>query len=285
MLYLSTFTINSEKMINKIILLVAFTLVSALSFSQDVIVKKTGDTIEVKIIEITSSLIKYKKFSQLDGPLRNIEIINVREIQYEDGEIESFENHSTELEPSAPDKKDPIHENGLFIEGMFGFSSLTYPINNYNYNTGTTTTSSVSRGEVGIQMRLGSKWYFGSLEKKWRPGVQLTFLRIAIYHDFGFPNSYSLSPLSLGFANVFKFTEKTGLEINANFGFNVMNFVPPIPGAWGNSNWRGDGGIIYGAEVKYRYGSFAVGLDFSRINTFVDNSTRDLVSLSIGQKF
>tara|TARA_B110000305_G_C19254418_1_gene546355 strand:- start:578 stop:805 length:228 start_codon:yes stop_codon:yes gene_type:complete len=58
-------------------------------------------------------------------------------------------------ETSAPDKKDSIHENGLFIEGMFGFSSLTYPTN--NYNTGTTTTSSETPGEASILMRLGSK--------------------------------------------------------------------------------------------------------------------------------
>ncbi|MGY8926897.1 MAG: hypothetical protein ACKVJC_06345 [Flavobacteriales bacterium] len=53
-------------------------------------------------------------------------------------------------ETSAPDKKDSIHENGLFIEGMFG-----YPTN--NYNTVTTTTSSETPGEASILMRLGSK--------------------------------------------------------------------------------------------------------------------------------
>ena len=63
-----------------------------------------------------------------------------------------------------------------------------------------------------------------------------------------------------------------------------MNFVPPVPGGSGG---RGDGGIIYGAEVKYRYKSFAVGLDYSRINTFDDynGSKRNLVSLSVGRKF
>mgnify|MGYP006080124303 CR=1 FL=1 len=65
----------------------------------------------------------------------------------------------------------------------------------------------------------------------------------------------------------------------------MLNFVPSIPGAWLNSNWRGDGGIVYGAEVKYRYKSFADGLDYSSINTFVKNNTRDLVRLSVGRKF
>ena len=270
-------------------------LIASVSLSQDIIIKKDGSRVEAKVIEITITMIKYEKYDYPGGPIRNVAISDVHSIEFENGDIEVFNaktssnntqsNTVINNEPSVPDEKDPIHENGLFIEGMIGFSSLTYPVNNYNYNTGTTTTSSESLGEASIQMRLGSKWYFGSLEKKWRPGVQLTFLRIAIYHDFDFPNSYSLSPLNLGFANVFKFSEKTGLEINANFGFNVMNFVPALPGFWGNSNWRGDGGIIYGAEVKYRYKSFAVGLDYSRINTFVKNNTRNLVSLSVGRKF
>lgn len=258
-------------------------LIASVSLSQDIIVKKDGARIEAKVVEITLAMIKYEKYDYPGGPIRNVAISEVRSIEFENGEIEVFTNENvSKNEPSVPDKKDPIHENGLFIEGLFGFSNLTYPVNNYNYNTGTTTTSSESSGEASIQMRLGTKWYFGSLEKKWRPGVQLTFLRIAIYHDFDFPINYSLSPLNLGFANVFKFSEKTGLEINANFGLNVMNFVPAIPGGWG---WRGDGGIIYGAEVKYRYKSFAVGLDYSRINTFVKNNTRNLISLSVGRKF
>lgn len=252
------------------------------SQAQDIINKRDGSKIETKVIEITATTIKYKKHNQLEGPIRVIEISEVMNIIYENGTSDKFDLKPVTIptkptsvkERIAEPEKDHIHGNGFFIEGMFGFSSTT---------TNTYYTSKQSFAEASIQMRLGSKWYFGSIEKKWRPGVQLTFLRIAIYHNFGFPGSYSLSPFNLGFANVFKFSEKTGLEINANFGFNVMNFVPPVPG--GYSDWSGDGGIIYGAEVKYRYKSFAVGLDYSRINTFDNGSKRNLVSLSVGRKF
>ena len=269
---------------------IIFTIFCTLfSQAQDIINKRDGSKIESKVVEITATTIKYKKHNQLEGPIRVIEISEVMDIIYENGTSEKFDLKPVTIptkptsvkERIAEPEKDHIHGNGFFIEGMFGFSSTTTTVN--PYSPGGSYSYEQSLAEASIQMRLGSKWYFGSIEKKWRPGVQLTFLRIAIYHNFGFPGSYSLSPFNLGFANVFKFSEKTGLEINANFGFNVMNFVPPVPG--GYSDWSGDGGIIYGAEVKYRYKSFAVGLDYSRINTFDNGSKRNLVSLSVGRKF
>ena len=269
---------------------IIFTIFCTLfSQAQDIINKRDGSKIESKVVEITATTIKYKKYNQLEGPIRVIEISEVMDIIYENGTSEKFELKPVTIptkptsvkERIAEPEKDHIHGNGFFIEGMFGFSSTTTTVN--PYSPGGSYSYEQSLAEASIQMRLGSKWYFGSIEKKWRPGVQLTFLRIAIYHNFGFPGSYSLSPFNLGFANVFKFSEKTGLEINANFGFNVMNFVPPVPG--GYSDWSGDGGIIYGAEVKYRYKSFAVGLDYSCINTFDNGSKRNLVSLSVGRKF
>ncbi len=124
--------------------------------AQDIIVKKDVSRIEAKVIEITITMLKYEKYDYPGGPLRNLAISDVNSIEFENGDIEVFTNKNvSKNETSAPDKKDSIHENGLFIEGMFGFSSLTYPTN--NYNTGTTTTSSETPGEASIQMRLGFK--------------------------------------------------------------------------------------------------------------------------------
>jgi hypothetical protein len=61
-------------------------------FAQDIIVKKDGTEIKSKIIEITPDFIKYKKFSQLDGPLRNVAIYEVSAVFYQDGTIEQFTN-------------------------------------------------------------------------------------------------------------------------------------------------------------------------------------------------
>ena len=47
-----------------------FTALSA----QDFIYKNDGGEIEVKVIEITTDVVKYKKFDFQDGPLYNIKI-------------------------------------------------------------------------------------------------------------------------------------------------------------------------------------------------------------------
>ena len=70
--------------------LLLFGLASALLFAQDVIVKRNGDQIKSKILEITAESIKYKDFDFQDGPIRNIKISDVAIILYENGKRESF---------------------------------------------------------------------------------------------------------------------------------------------------------------------------------------------------
>ena len=62
--------------------------------AQDVILKRTGEKIEAKVLEIGTNEIKYKKFSNLEGPTYNIEKREVFEITYKNGEVEKFENIS-----------------------------------------------------------------------------------------------------------------------------------------------------------------------------------------------
>ncbi|MBN1597602.1 MAG: hypothetical protein JW894_04870 [Bacteroidales bacterium] len=68
--------------------------------AQDVIYLIDGSEIQAKIIELTNDLIKYKRFDQLDGPLRNISNKDVFMIIYEDGtrEIikETYQKNETE---------------------------------------------------------------------------------------------------------------------------------------------------------------------------------------------
>lgn len=66
-------------------LLLSFNLIA-----QDIIIKKNGDEIKSKILEITSEVIKYKKFESQDGPVRNINIPDIFMVIYENGEIEKF---------------------------------------------------------------------------------------------------------------------------------------------------------------------------------------------------
>ena len=63
--------------------------------AQDVILMKDGNTIVSKILEITASDIKYKKFSNLEGPTYTISKADVKVINYANGEKDSFEETTT----------------------------------------------------------------------------------------------------------------------------------------------------------------------------------------------
>ena len=282
-----------------------FTVICTLSsfvFSQDFIVKKNGSKIEVKIIEITPTVIKYKKFSQLDGPLRNIEIINVKEIQYEDGEVESFVNKTEEIEEEVireaepkvelliEEPKDPLLSSGFSFHALIGYGQNKRYYQEYYYDpyifTGPVSSSlqEYITHYVTLNLVIGNKWYFGSSEK-WRPGLQLNWARIGINIDPDDPISIfigpkNLSPVNVGMCNIFKFSESMGLEVNFTAGLNVEiglddidDFTP---------------GLAVSPELKFRYNKLAVGIDYSRIQTFLSNTRQsnwNTFGVTVGMKF
>jgi len=58
--------------------------------AQDTIYLKSGEKIEAKIIEVNINLIKYKKISNLQGPLFEIHKDDIQLLLYENGESENF---------------------------------------------------------------------------------------------------------------------------------------------------------------------------------------------------
>ncbi len=72
------------------ILLILFLFVCSNGLAQDVIVKKDGSTILSKVLEVNTSEIKYKKYSNLDGPTYTILKTELLSINYKNGESEKF---------------------------------------------------------------------------------------------------------------------------------------------------------------------------------------------------
>lgn len=58
--------------------------------AQDILIKRNGDEIEVKVQEIALNEIKYKRFDNLEGPLISISKNDVFMIKYENGTKEVF---------------------------------------------------------------------------------------------------------------------------------------------------------------------------------------------------
>lgn len=69
--------------------------------AQDVLVKRNGDELQVKVQEITPLLVKYKRFDNLEGPLISVSKTKVFMIRYENGTKEVF-NEAAKSEASAP---------------------------------------------------------------------------------------------------------------------------------------------------------------------------------------
>jgi len=69
--------------------LVFLTIVFSLQ-AQDTIVNINDEKIEAKVIEISSSIVKYKKFSNIEGPIYSLDKDEIKEIHFKNGEVEVF---------------------------------------------------------------------------------------------------------------------------------------------------------------------------------------------------
>lgn len=79
-------------------------LVAINVYAQDVIVQKNGTTIISKILEVGSTEIKYKKFSNPDGPVYSISKSDVISINYENGDKDLFSSPSESIAPIQANK-------------------------------------------------------------------------------------------------------------------------------------------------------------------------------------
>ncbi len=91
-----------------------FWLISINGFSQDVIIKTDSVKIEAKVLEVGLHTVKYKKFSNQDGPVYVIGKSDILEIKYKNGERDVF--NEMPLASAAPDYK----ENKELLNSLAG---------------------------------------------------------------------------------------------------------------------------------------------------------------------
>lgn len=78
------------KTMRKIFATLSLLCIAGMATAQDVIVMKDQSTVMSKVLEITSTEIKYKKWDNLEGPTYYLSPKEVLSINYENGEVEKF---------------------------------------------------------------------------------------------------------------------------------------------------------------------------------------------------
>lgn len=77
--------------------IILFLFISNFTFAQDLIIKSNGDEVKAKIIEITSFEVKYKMFTNIDGPLYSMPKSEIFLIKYENGTKDVFEKQNQSI--------------------------------------------------------------------------------------------------------------------------------------------------------------------------------------------
>lgn len=81
-------------------------------FTQDVLTFKTGEEIQVKVVEVLQSEIKYKKWDNLDGPIYEESKMNIFMIKYKNGSKDIF----SEIENNTPTVSNSVNNTNPKIK-------------------------------------------------------------------------------------------------------------------------------------------------------------------------
>jgi len=96
--------------------------------AQDIIIKRDGKEIPSKVLEISSTEIKYKDFDFLTGPTRVLNISEVVVILYENGKREVFAAKDVAKTPSETvSNENEVNDKGSFIVGIGAGNSYGVP--------------------------------------------------------------------------------------------------------------------------------------------------------------
>jgi len=151
-------------------------------YAQDLIILRDGNTIEARVLEISPTEIRYKRFDHLDGPTIVIMAVNVLSIRYENGRTEIINTVTqpaiTTSSTSAPTTTNQLSRDPRFNTigttlGYQGVSAFGFSLNGtvspanytfFDFNLGLGFNSFAFNGRVNfnafVPFNTGG-WYAG----------------------------------------------------------------------------------------------------------------------------
>jgi len=111
-------------MLKTILSVVLLVCTASLCWSQDKIYRKNGKVVEAKVIEIGSAEVKYKEFSNPDGPIYVLETDRIIKIVYENGKVEKFTENIADPERYEDQLKKAVKID--FFGPLLGYSQISF---------------------------------------------------------------------------------------------------------------------------------------------------------------
>lgn len=108
--------------IKTLLLTIAGTLALNAAYAQDKLFKKNGDMLEVKVTEITTRTVSYKKGDNANGPTYTINKADVSKIEYENGSEDFF----SPTEENRPARKQVKYGNNII--SVMPMQIMTYDV-------------------------------------------------------------------------------------------------------------------------------------------------------------
>ena len=110
-------------------------LTMSFCFSQDLITMRSGEDIQVKILEVSQDAIKYKKYDNLEGPVFTINKADALMIRYENGTKDIF----NEVQKTSNVSSAGIGNTDQYVKGQS--DAMTYYRGYKGAGTGTLITT------------------------------------------------------------------------------------------------------------------------------------------------
>jgi len=150
-MFLCTFALANFIVMKNTSLFLLFLLLTYFADAQDIIITKDAQKISAKISDVEESVIKYKRFDNLDGPTYTMNKAEISSIIYENGSVDVFKEADTKPAAATTTAAAPVanQRNNGYMKGEVRF--VTRKIGDFDgigwgYG-GTITTSGFFFGE------------------------------------------------------------------------------------------------------------------------------------------
>lgn len=243
-------------------LIIGITL-PGVSFAQDVIIKKNGDEIKSKILEVSSTEVKYKKFDYIDGPTYIIPKSEVFFIKYANGTREIISAldapNASEAEQEKIKQKKFFRQHKSYVSLGYGFGIFyTYHSSSW-FNSGHNYPYGIDESNASPTGPVYGKFDYGVTED-FSIGINLAFLEYTFkdsYSEYD-PNSY----LMVQYDRTATFTTFSGL-LHANWHFGKSEKIDPYFGlglGYRSDNWTFTSNGLQ-QFTDYYYQNFPLGFE------------------------